>query len=54
MDCRDSGRLLGVYSLCLEAQHKLDSSHHEACMNWPSTVRRPGEVWRSTTIHRFS
>ena len=40
--------------LCLETQHNPDSPHHEANADWPSTVLRPGEVWRSTTIHRFS
>jgi len=40
--------------LCLETQHNPDSPHHEASTDWPSTVLKPGEVWRSTTIHRFS
>ncbi|MFN3302349.1 MAG: aldose epimerase family protein [Roseateles sp.] len=40
--------------LCLETQHSPDSPHHEASDDWPSTVLRPGEVFRSTTIHRFS
>ncbi|KQV53548.1 aldose epimerase [Pelomonas sp. Root1217] len=40
--------------LCLETQHNPDSPHHEASSDWPTTVLRPGEVWRSTTIHRFS
>jgi aldose 1-epimerase len=39
--------------LCLETQHHPDSPHHEASSDWPSTVLRPGEVFRSTTIHRF-
>lgn len=39
--------------LCLETQHNPDSPHHEASADWPSTVLRPGEGWRSTTIHRF-
>lgn len=39
--------------LCLETQHTPDSLHHEASEDWPSTVLRPGEVFRSTTIHRF-
>jgi len=39
--------------LCLETQHNPDSPHHEASADWPGTVLRPGEVWRSTTIHRF-
>lgn len=40
--------------LCLETQYNPDSPHHEASDDWPSTVLRPGTVWRSTTIHRFS
>jgi len=39
--------------LCLETQHNPDSPHHEASSDWPSTVLRPGKVFRSTTIHRF-
>lgn len=39
--------------LCLETQHHPDSPHHAASADWPSTVLRPGAVWRSTTIHRF-
>lgn len=40
--------------LCLETQHHPDSPHHEASSDWPSTVLRPGEVFRSTTVHRFA
>jgi len=40
--------------LCLETQHNPDSPHHAASPDWPSTVLRPGEVLRSTTVHRFS
>lgn len=39
--------------LCLETQHSPDSPHH-AGPGWPSTVLRPGEVFRSATVHRFS
>ena len=39
--------------LCLETQHNPDSPHHEASLDWPSTVLRPGDVFRSTTVHRF-
>jgi aldose 1-epimerase len=39
--------------LCLETQHNPDSPHHEAGADWPSTVLRPGETFRSTTIHVF-
>lgn len=37
--------------LCLETQHSPDSPAHP---NWPSTVLRPGEVYRSCTVHRFA
>jgi len=36
---------------CLETQHFPDSPNHP---NFPSTVLRPGEVYRTTTIYRFS
>lgn len=36
---------------CLETQHYPDSPHHPA---FPSTVLRPGQTYRHTTIHRFS
>jgi aldose 1-epimerase len=39
--------------LCLETQHNPDSPHHAVSADWPSTVLRPGEVFRSTTIHVF-
>ena len=37
--------------LCLETQHYPDSPNHS---NFPSTILRPGETLRSTTIYRFS
>ncbi len=37
--------------LCLETQHFPDSPNHPA---FPSTVLRPGETFRSTTVHAFS
>jgi aldose 1-epimerase len=37
--------------LCLETQHFPDSPNQPS---FPSTVLRPGEVWRSSTIYRFS
>ena len=37
--------------LCLETQHYPDSPNHD---NFPSTILRPGETLRSTTIYRFS
>jgi aldose 1-epimerase len=36
---------------CLETQHFPDSVNHP---NFPSTILRPGEKYRTTTIHRFS
>ena len=39
--------------LCLETQHAPDSPNR-AGADWPSTVLRPGEVYRSTTVHVFS
>ncbi|MDT0466801.1 aldose epimerase family protein [Streptomyces gibsoniae] len=37
-------------ALCLETQHFPDSPNHA---NFPSTVLRPGQTYRSTTIHTF-
>lgn len=37
--------------LCLETQHFPDSPNQPS---FPSTVLRPGDTYRSTTIHRFS
>ena len=53
-----SGKLTGrhgqVYGprkgMCLETQHFPDSPHHP---NFPSTVLRPGETFRSTTTFTF-
>jgi len=36
--------------LCLETQHFPDSPNHD---NFPSTVLRPGEVYRTRTVYRF-
>lgn len=36
---------------CLEAQHYPDAVHHP---HFPSTVLRPGEVYRQTTVYRFT
>jgi aldose 1-epimerase len=38
-------------AFCLEAQHFPDSPHHP---NFPTTVLRPGEVYRNTIIFRLS
>ncbi|MFD8390984.1 aldose epimerase family protein [Streptomyces sp. NPDC059680] len=37
-------------ALCLETQHFPDSPNHA---NFPSTVLRPGQTYRTTTIHTF-
>jgi aldose 1-epimerase len=39
------------YALCLEAQHFPDSPNHPA---FPSTVLKPGEIYKQTTVYRFS
>jgi aldose 1-epimerase len=40
--------------LCLETQHSPDSPNREAGPDWPSTTLRPGQIYRSTTVHRFT
>jgi aldose 1-epimerase len=37
--------------LCLETQHFPDSPHHPG---FPSTVLRPGQLYRTRTVYRFS
>ena len=47
-----SGRPYGRnHGFCLETQHMPDSINHP---NFPSIVLRPGEVYRTKTVHRFS
>jgi aldose 1-epimerase len=41
----------GPHAICLETQHYPDSINHPA---FPSTVLRPGETFKSTTIFSFS
>ncbi|MFE1225501.1 galactose-1-epimerase, partial [Streptomyces sp. NPDC058759] len=38
-------------ALCLETQHFPDSPNKPS---FPSTVLRPGQTYRSTTVHSFS
>ena len=38
-------------AFCLETQHYPDSIHHP---NFPTTVLRPGQVYTTTTVHKFS
>ena len=51
----DRGKAGKIYgprsSICLETQHFPDSPNHP---NFPSTVLNPGEVYKSTTIYKFS
>ena len=44
------GHLIGRRGLCLETQHFPDSPHHG---HFPSTVLRPSDEFRSTTIWRL-
>ena len=37
-------------AICFEAMHLADSPNHP---EFPSTVLRPGETWRSTTVYQF-
>jgi aldose 1-epimerase len=39
------------YGFCLEAQHFPDSPNHPA---FPSTVLKPGQKYKQTTVYRFS
>ncbi|MGD0090155.1 MAG: aldose epimerase family protein [Planctomycetota bacterium] len=39
------------YGFCLETQHFPDSPNHPA---FPTTVLKPGETYRQTTVYRFS
>ena len=46
------GRVYGKHAgLCLETQHYPDSPNRP---EFPSTILRPGEKFKSTTIHRFA
>ena len=38
-------------AICLEPQHSPDSPHHD---DWPSTVLRPGETYRSASTYTFT
>lgn len=38
-------------ALCLETQHNPDSVNHP---NFPSTILRPGDTYKTTTVHKFS
>jgi aldose 1-epimerase len=47
-----TGRFGPHQGMCLETQWLPDTPHHEGEPGWPSTVLRPGERWRSTTLWR--
>ena len=38
-------------AICLEPQHSPDSPHHD---DWPSTVLRPGQTYRSSSVYTFT
>jgi len=38
-------------AICLEPQHSPDSPHHP---EWPGTLLRPGETYRSTSVYTFT
>lgn len=50
-----TGKRGAVYSqhaaLCLETQHFPDSVNHPS---FPSTILRPGQTYRQTTVHKFT
>jgi aldose 1-epimerase len=39
------------HGICLETQHHPDSVHHA---EFPTTILRPGETYRTSTVHQFS
>ena len=46
------GQAYGKHAaFCLETQHFPDSPNHP---NFPSTILEPGQVYRTTTVHKFS
>jgi len=51
MPSRTGGRYVRRSGLCLETQHYPDSPNQP---EFPSTVLRPGETMRSTTIFTFT
>jgi aldose 1-epimerase len=47
----ETGHAVRHGALCLEAQHFPDSPNRP---EFPSTVLKPGEIYRQTTVHKFS
>lgn len=39
------------YAFTLEAQHFPDSLHRDS---WPTTILRPGQIYKQTTVYKFS
>jgi aldose 1-epimerase len=39
---------------CLETQHYPDSPNHQNHPDWPSCVLRPGETYKTSTVHKFT
>lgn len=50
IDFPDGTRIEAHCALCLETQHFPDSPNRS---DFPNTILRPGEIYRSETIHRF-
>jgi aldose 1-epimerase len=51
MQGKDGKTYRARYALCLETQHFPDSPNH---LDFPSTVLKPGQLFRSTTVYKFS
>ena len=55
LDAKAAGKKLPQYAgVALETQHAPDSPNHAASAEWPTTVLRPGETFKSTTEYRFT
>jgi aldose 1-epimerase len=48
---KDGAKYVQHAALCLETQHFPDSPNHP---NFPSTILKPGETYKSTTVYKFS
>ena len=48
---KGSAKYVKNAALCLETQHFPDSPNHP---NFPSTILKPGETYKSTTVYKFS
>ena len=55
LNAKAAGKKLPQYAgVALETQHAPDSPNHVASAEWPTTVLRPGETFKSTTEYRFT